>query len=165
MSEPAWVVDISEPRYTNALLKYVRTLGSTCFHSCYVLRWLKQSGLDMPALAHLKRIRKLNDKTTLLLTSVALCPEAPSLPPDIPLSEPYVVEVPNGPALTQKAMKAKATFWPTIYAPRKKGELEPLTRGRVRWAWSAMRTVAAEAKAAKESGEVCSPPSSFAICS
>ncbi|EKM51929.1 uncharacterized protein PHACADRAFT_262343 [Phanerochaete carnosa HHB-10118-sp] len=136
-TESAWAVDISEPRHTNALLK-----------------WLKQSGLDTPTLAHLKRIRKQNGKTALLLTSVALSPEVPPLPSDIPLSEPYVVDVPKGPALTQKAVKAKATFWPTIYAPRKKGELEPLTRGQVRWAWDAMRTVVADAKAAKEKDEL-----------
>lgn len=82
-------------------------------------------------------------------------PDAPSLPTDVELPEPYVFEVPRSAALTQKALKAKMTFWPTIYAPRKKGELEPLTRGRVRWAWEAMRTVVKEALAAKEQNEVC----------
>ncbi|GJE88341.1 SET domain-containing cytidine deaminase-like protein [Phanerochaete sordida] len=137
ITEPAWVVDISEPRHTNTLLK-----------------WLKQSGLDTPSLAHLKRVRKHDGKTTLLLTSAALSPEAPALPSDIPLSEPYTLDVPKGPALTQEAMKAKATFWPTIYAPRKKGELEPLTRGQVRWAWDAVRTVISEARTAKKRGEL-----------
>lgn len=130
-------MDIPEPRHTNILLK-----------------WLKQSGLETPDLGHLKRIRKLNGTTTLLLTSVKLSPDAPPLPSDIELPEPYTIEVPRNPALTMESLKAKATFWPTIYAPRKKGELEPMSRGQVRWAWEAMRTVVQEAKLAKENGEV-----------
>ena len=117
-------------------------------------RWLKQSCLDTPALAHLKRIRKLDGKTTLLIISHSTSPEKPLLPPDLGLPEPYIVEVPRTAALTQKALKVKTTFWPTIYAPRKKGELEPVTRGRVRWAWNAMQNVIREAAAAKANGEV-----------
>ena len=129
----------------------------SAFFSCSlgIHRWLKQSGLDTPTLAHLKRIRRSDGKTTLLLTSVALSPTVPSLPSAIELSEPYMLSVPRNPALTMEALKVKTLFWPTIYAPRKKGELEPLTRGQARWAWEAMCTVVQEAVAAKEHGEVC----------
>lgn len=118
-------------------------------------RWLKQNGLDAPTLAHLKRIRKTGAVSTVLLAPVNAWPTAPVLPPDLALGEPYIVDVPRGAALTQISLKLKSAFWPTIYAPRKKGELEPWTRAKVRWAWEAVKTVLQEAQKVKNvDGEV-----------
>ncbi|KAF7791412.1 hypothetical protein EIP86_002428 [Pleurotus ostreatoroseus] len=130
--EKAWVVDIPDPRHTTTMLK-----------------WLKTSGLDTPTFSHLKRIRKNGSVSTLLLAPVNAWPKAPTLPDDIALSEPYTVDVPRGAALTQISLKLKSAFWPTIYAPRKKGELEPWSRAKVRWAWEAVQEVVREARKAK----------------
>lgn len=70
------------------------------------------------------------------------------------MPEPYIVDVPRSAALTQISLKLKSNFWPTIYAPRKKGELEPWSRGKVRWAWEAAKTVVREVQNARDAGEV-----------
>ncbi|KAE9404000.1 cytidine deaminase-like protein [Gymnopus androsaceus JB14] len=101
---PAWVVDVPEPRHITTLLK-----------------WLKKAGLEDPSLGHLKRIRKQNDRTTLLFL--------------------------------------KTTFWPTFYAPKRKGETEPWSYGKVKWARDAIQIVIAEAMKARSEGEL--PISAF----
>ena len=88
-------------------------------------------------------------------------PSAPKLPEDVPLSEPYTIEVPRYAALTPNSLRLKSTFWPTIYTPRKKYEPEPWSRGKVKWALEAMNTVVREAKAAQSNGEVGFLPSNF----
>lgn len=92
-----------------------------------------------------------------------LSPTAPSLPSEIELSGPYVLDVPRNPALTIESLKIKTTLWPTIYTPRKKGELESITTGQARWAWQAMRVVVQEAKASEAKGEVCALTSSIGL--
>ncbi|KAF8194232.1 cytidine deaminase-like protein [Pholiota molesta] len=115
----AWVVDIPEPRHITTLLK-----------------WLKQAGLDGPELGHLKRIRKYDATTTLLLSTE---PEAPQLPQDLNLPAPYLLPVPTSSALTIPSLTLKSALWPTMYTPRRKDEPELWTRGKLRWAWDAMR--------------------------
>lgn len=117
-------------------------------------RWLKNSGLETPTMSHLKRIRKHESRLTVLLALTTECPQVPTLPNIPGLSEPYAVDVASSAALTQISLKHKNTLWPTIYAPRKKGELEQWTRGRVLWACEAMRRTVQEARAATEYGEV-----------
>jgi len=114
-------------------------------------RWLKQAGLDNPDLGHLKRIRKQDGKTTLLLSTF---PTAPTLPEGIDLPDPVQVPVPASAALTLTSLSLKTTFWPTFYAPRRKGESEEWSRGKLRWAVEAMKAVASECKRAKAVGEV-----------
>ena len=127
-----------------------------CKHSAFTppCRWLKKSGLETPTMSHLKRIRKQESRLTVLLALTAECPDVPALP-DIPgLSDPYTVEVPSSAALTQVSLKHKNTFWPTVYAPRKKREIEAWMRGKTLWACEAMKRAVAEARAAAERGEV-----------
>ncbi|KAJ8474170.1 hypothetical protein ONZ51_g7383 [Trametes cubensis] len=50
--------------------------------------------------------------------------------------------------------RLKSALWPTIYAPRKKYEPEPWSRGKVRWACEAMKEVVKAARAAGEKGEL-----------
>ncbi|KAF8895426.1 cytidine deaminase-like protein [Infundibulicybe gibba] len=131
---PAWVVDILNPREIAMMLK-----------------WLKQSGLESPKLAHLKRVRKHFDTTTFLLTSD---PQPPALPGNVRLSDPYLLPVPTSPALTLNSLHSKSTFWPTVFAPRRKGEREEWPRGRVRWAWEAMSLVIEAATEAHKRGDL-----------
>jgi tRNA-specific adenosine deaminase 3 len=117
-------------------------------------RWLKQIEYDTHSLTHLKRVRKTGDVTTLLLSTVAITPSTPQIPPEFGSAIPYVLQVPCSAALTQKALRHKASFWPTVYAPRKKHEPEPWSRAKVRWAQKAIRTVVQEANIAKAKREV-----------
>ncbi|KAL4250750.1 hypothetical protein ABKN59_006080 [Abortiporus biennis] len=135
--QDVWVVDISDQRHISILLK-----------------WLRQSGLEDPSLSHLKRIRKQDGVATLLLAYTSSCPSALELPEELSCSSPYTTKVPRYAALTQNSLQLKSTLWPTIYAPRKKYEPEPWSRGKVRWAWEAMRIVVREAKRVKSDGEL-----------
>ncbi|KAF8798761.1 cytidine deaminase-like protein [Phlegmacium glaucopus] len=131
----AWVVDIPDQRHITTMLK-----------------WLKQTGLDTPDLGHLKRIRKQNEITTILL---GISSDPPMLPADINLPTPYVLPVPTSSALTLPSLNLKSALWPTLYTPRRKDEPEPWTRSRLRWAWDAMkRTVDAAITAQLEDGEL-----------
>ncbi|PIL35340.1 transcription factor [Ganoderma sinense ZZ0214-1] len=135
--EDAWVVDLPDPRLAATMLK-----------------WLKQSGLDTPSMAHLKRIRKIDDRMSMVLTLTREHPQPPTFLEHVELPSPYVLAVPLTAALTMTSLKLKSSLWPTIYAPRKKFEPEPWCRGKVRWACEAMTQVVQEARAAAEKGEV-----------
>ncbi|KAH9480500.1 SET domain-containing protein 7 [Psilocybe cubensis] len=115
----AWVVDVADPRLITTLLK-----------------WIKQAGLEGPELGHLKRIRKHEGTTTLLLS---MAPEPPQLPKDLNLPDPYLLSVPSSSALTLPSLNLKSELWPTMYTPRRKDEPEPWTRHKLRWAWDAMK--------------------------
>ncbi|TFK40622.1 hypothetical protein BDQ12DRAFT_733838 [Crucibulum laeve] len=130
----AWVVDIPDPRHITTMLK-----------------WLKKNGLETPDLGHLKRIRKHGDTTTFLLTTA---PDPPSLPEELNLPQPVQTPVPNSSALTQPSLHLKSALWPTVYTPRRKGESEGWSRGKVRWAWQAMKTTVEAAINARRDGEL-----------
>ncbi|KAF9468546.1 cytidine deaminase-like protein [Collybia nuda] len=130
----AWVVDIFDPRQITGMLK-----------------WLKQVGLESQNLGHLKRIRKKNGGATLLLTT-SLYP--PTLPEDFDLPEPYKLLVPISAALTPKSLNLKSTFWPTVYAPPRKGEAEDWSRGKIHWAWEIVQQILEAADDAKSRGEL-----------
>ncbi|KAJ8080714.1 tRNA-specific adenosine deaminase subunit tad3 [Marasmius tenuissimus] len=136
---PAWVIDVPDPRYITALLK-----------------WLKKTGLDSPDLGHLKRIRKHDNKTTLLLCLATGDDDSPpSIPGDL-LPDPSIHQhpVPLSSALTPIQLTLKSTFWPTYYTPRKKDQVEDWTRAQCDWAWDAMRRAVAEGKKARAKGEL-----------
>ncbi|KAH7922039.1 hypothetical protein BV22DRAFT_1018099 [Leucogyrophana mollusca] len=130
----AWVVDIPDPKYIATMLK-----------------WLKQSGLDSASLVHLKRIRRQGNFATLL---IGTSPTPPPLPDVVGLSAPYQISVPCTPALTLTSLELKNTFWPTVYAPRRKWEPENWTKGKVRWAHSAMKLVQESAKSTSKGDDL-----------
>ncbi|KAF8916980.1 cytidine deaminase-like protein [Mucidula mucida] len=130
----AWVVDVPDPRHLTILLK-----------------WLKKSGLDSEDLGHLKRVRKQDSQTRFLLTALPICPP---LPAELELPEPVLLPVPASAALTPTQLALKSSLWPTIYAPRRKGETEPWTYGKMRWAKRAMKHTVAEARKARVRGEL-----------
>ncbi|KAF9021076.1 cytidine deaminase-like protein [Hymenopellis radicata] len=130
----AWVVDVPDPRHLTILLK-----------------WLKKSGLDSEDLGHLKRVQKQDGQTRFLLTALPTCPP---LPAELELPEPLLLPVPASAALTPTQLALKSTLWPTIYAPRRKGEPEPWTHGKTTWATRAMKHTVAEARRARARGEL-----------
>ena len=91
---------------------------------------------------------------TILLTFASTSPDPPVLPDGAGLPEPYLVDVPRSAALTLISLKHKTAYWPTVYAPRRKGEPEVWSRAKVKWAYEAMREVVREAKRAGAQGEV-----------
>jgi len=90
--------------------------------------------------------------STLLLTSTS--PTVPELPPDLDLSPPYQLPVPRSAALTPASLALKNALWPTVFAPRRKGEPEDWSRARAQWACAAMARVVEEARVARAAGEV-----------
>lgn len=90
---------------------------------------------------------------TLLLCKWSDSP-APPIPAQFSLPPPYTVCVPETVALSLTALRLKAAMWPTVYAPRRKGEPEPWSRGKAAWAWEAVEAMKAEARRARKDGEV-----------
>ena len=130
-------------------------------HSRCISRWLKQTGLDGPELGHLKRIRKHGATTSLLLCTE---PNIPQLPQDLNLPAPYLLAVPVSSALTLPSLALKSALWPTTYTPRRKDEPELWTRGKLKWAWDAMKSAVDEAlRAQRDDREVrlCLPDVDF----
>lgn len=166
----AWAVDIPDPRHITSALKYISSLPPypnpplthtplllpLAFPSSHLApnRWLKSSGLETPTLSHLKRVRKspAGTHSTLLLTSTS--PTVPELSPDLDLAPPYQLTVPRSAALTPASLVLKNTLWPTVFAPRRKGEPEDWNRARAQWARAAMARAVEEARAARAAGEV-----------
>ncbi|KAJ7696082.1 cytidine deaminase-like protein [Mycena rosella] len=130
----AWAVDVPEPQSIGPMLK-----------------WLRRSELDASELGHLKRVRKQGDTSTFLLT---VSPLPPSLPEDISLPEPFLVTVPSSVAVTPTSLTLKSSLWPTVYAPRRKGEVEDWSQGKTRWAWEAMHVAVKEALRWRDKGEL-----------
>ncbi|KAJ7459772.1 cytidine deaminase-like protein [Mycena latifolia] len=130
----AWAVDVPEPQSIGPMLK-----------------WLRRSELDTSELGHLKRVRKLGEKSTFLLS---VSPLPPTLPQDISLPDPFLVTVPSSVAVTLTSLTVKSSLWPTVYAPRRKGEVEDWSQGKARWAWEAMHLVVQEALRCRDKAEL-----------
>ena len=79
---------------------------------------------------------------------------SPILDLDLDLSPPYQLTVPRSAALTPTSLALKNALWPTVFAPRRKGEPEDWSRARAQWACAAMLRVVEEARAARAAGEV-----------
>lgn len=52
------------------------------------------------------------------------------------------------------SLALKSTLWPTVYAPCRKGDIEPWSKGKVRWAEQAVSTLLEAASKAPSAGEV-----------
>jgi tRNA-specific adenosine deaminase 3 len=78
----------------------------------------------------------------------------PTLPSDLAPSAPYLLAVPRSAALTPASLVLKNALWPTVFAPRRKGEPEDWSRARAQWACAAMTRVVEEARAARAEGQV-----------
>ncbi|KAG2039624.1 hypothetical protein BDR03DRAFT_951649 [Suillus americanus] len=130
----AWAVDILDSKYIATMLK-----------------WLKQSGLESDALSHLKRIRKRDSISTLLLS---VSSSIPKLPTNVDIGDPYQISVPCNPALTQTSLVIKNTLWPTVYAPRRKWEPEKWSIAKVQWAHDAINHILRKTVQATSSDEL-----------
>ena len=116
-----------------------------------IRRWLQQSALQTSELGHLKRVRRNGDKTSILLCT---SPSPPDLPSGMNFSHPYQLPVPLTAALTLSSLKLKSSLWPTVYAPRRKGDVEGWSKRMVNWAWRAVEMLLQEAARARVNGEV-----------
>ena len=68
------------------------------------------------------------------------------------MPDPYLLPVPESSALTMPSLLLKSALWPTMYTPRRKDEPEPWSRGKLKWAWDAMKIAFDAASKAKEDG-------------
>ncbi|KAG1748668.1 hypothetical protein EDB19DRAFT_1905016 [Suillus lakei] len=126
----AWVVDIPDSKHIAMMLNRVSRADT---------------------LSHLKRIRKKDHISTLLLT---VSPSAPLLPKNVDIGEPYQISVPCNPALTQTSLTLKNTLWPTVYAPRRKWEPEKWSIAKVQWARDAIDHILRETARTTSSDEL-----------
>jgi tRNA-specific adenosine deaminase 3 len=58
------------------------------------------------------------------------------LPAELGLGPPVVVKVPKHPARTPTSLALKNALWPTVFAPRRKGEPDPWARAKVSFSLS-----------------------------
>lgn len=85
---------------------------------------------------------------------LSISPGPPEIPSELQLPHPYQISVPSSAALTLNSLSLKTTFWPTFYAPKRKGEVDSWTRGKLKWATDAVQVIIAEASKAQSEGEV-----------
>lgn len=123
-------------------------------------RWIKQAALETPELQHLRRVKKTSSSALVLLSALELPPAVPS---DFTLTEPFFVDVPAYAAMTPISLELKSRIWPTIYAPRRRGEPDSWTRAQAAWAWDAVEVLRSAAQEALAAGEVLSGFSSVAM--
>jgi len=138
-----WVADILDRRKTASLLT-----------------WVKESGLEITELQHLKRIRHSKDpssNSSLLLDKYRDDSDTrPFIPEDLSpaLSEPYIIEAPSLAAQTFSSLQHKCFLWPTVYSPKRMGESDSWSRGQAAWAWNAVKVLRDAAEQAQSEGEV-----------
>ena len=155
-----WVID----RRSLSLLCFC---ASCSFHSflsitqfTHLSRWIRDAGLESPALQHLKCVHhslsssSSSKKLQLLDVNVPPLTFRYTPPPDLSLSEPYITQVPLHSALTYTSMALKNRVWTTVYAPRRRGEGEAWSRGKVQWARGVVRELYEEVERLEGSGEV-----------
>ncbi|KZO93583.1 hypothetical protein CALVIDRAFT_245031 [Calocera viscosa TUFC12733] len=141
----AWVVDIEDPRIISRML-----------------RFLKENALDTPDLGHLRRVRKVNNKAIMLLST--------GPPPPLPdlLPTPYLYAVPKLAAKDQDDLRRKNLVWPVEPIMRTQEERK-WTRGEVAWIVRGLRRAVAVAQEAGLRGEVpigtyvCNAPGEEAV--
>lgn len=83
-----------------------------------------------------------------------MSPSPPELPAELKLSKPYLLPIPISAALTLTSWSLKNSVWPTLYTPRRKGEVDSWPREKAAWAWNAMNLTVEEAVRARANGEV-----------
>ncbi|CAE6421538.1 unnamed protein product [Rhizoctonia solani] len=113
---------------------------------------IRKSNFDTDELKHLKRVRTINGKKTIVLTS-ADTPEAllPQLPEGV--GSPYVTQVPKRIANSQEQLARKNTLWPINYNPHIVAEEHVWTPEEIEWLKSGIDEAFAAALQAKDAGE------------
>jgi tRNA-specific adenosine deaminase 3 len=92
---------------------------------------------------------------------LSIGPFSPTVPDELELPPPYAVTVPIASAETETSLLLKNQLWPTIYTPRRKGEMEPWSRAKLKWAYSAVQFMLSEARKVQQDGEVLASAASI----
>jgi len=127
-----------------------------------MLRFLKENALDTPDLSHLRRVRKVDNKATMLLSTA----QPPALPEALPA--PYLCAVPKLAAKDQADLERKTVLWPVEPMMRSQEERK-WTCEEVSWVVRGLRQAVAVARDAGLRGEVpvgayvCNAPGEEAI--
>ncbi|CAE6421285.1 unnamed protein product [Rhizoctonia solani] len=128
-----WVADVMIP----SLLKSLMDRGN----------------FDTDDLKHLKRVRTINGKKSMILTSTAI-PETllPQLPEGV--GSPYVIQVPKRVANSQEQLTRKNALWPVNYNPHIVADEYVWTTEEIDWLKSGIDAATAAALQAKNAGEL-----------
>ncbi|CEL51732.1 tRNA-specific adenosine deaminase subunit TAD3 OS=Saccharomyces cerevisiae (strain ATCC 204508 / S288c) GN=TAD3 PE=1 SV=1 [Rhizoctonia solani AG-1 IB] len=131
-----WVVDVT----ISSLLKSLMNI-------------IKKNGFDTDELKHLKRVRTVDGKKTMIVTS-ADTPEAllPQLPNGV--GSPYVIQVPKRVANSQEQLARKNTLWPVNYNPRILADEHVWSPEEIEWLKSGIDVAFGAALQAKDAGEL-----------
>ncbi|CAE7072316.1 unnamed protein product [Rhizoctonia solani] len=130
-----WVAEVTIP----SLLKSVMDI-------------IKKSNFDTDDLKHLKRVRTINGKKSIILTSTAV-PETllPQLPDGV--GPPFVIQVPKRVANSQEQLTRKNALWPVNYNPHIITEEYVWTAQETDWIKSGVDAAITAALQAKNAGE------------
>ncbi|KAJ1309689.1 hypothetical protein OPQ81_006454 [Rhizoctonia solani] len=131
-----WVVDVMTPSLLKSLMDIIR-----------------KSGFDTDDLKHLKRVKTINGKKSIVLTSAA-APETslPRLPEGV--GSPYVVQVPKRVANSQEQLNRKNALWPVNYNPHIVTDEHVWTAEEIEWLKSGVDAAIGAALQAKNTGEL-----------
>ncbi|CAE6465274.1 hypothetical protein ACGC1H_004331 [Rhizoctonia solani] len=131
-----WVADVIIPSLLKSLMNIIR-----------------MSNFDTDDLKHLKRVRTVNGRKSLILTS-ANVPETllPQLPEGV--GSPYVIQVPKRVANSQEQLTRKNALWPVNFNPHIVVDEYVWTTEEIDWMRSGIDAATAAALQAKNSGEL-----------
>ncbi|KEP53287.1 cytidine and deoxycytidylate deaminase zinc-binding region protein [Rhizoctonia solani 123E] len=131
-----WVADVMIPSLLKSLMDIIR-----------------MSNFDTDDLKHLKRVRTVNGKKSLVLTSAGV-PETllPQLPEGV--GSPYVTQVPKRVANSQEQLTRKNALWPVNYNPHILVDEYVWNDEEIDWLKSGIDVATAAALQAKNAGEL-----------
>ncbi|KAF8272827.1 hypothetical protein EI94DRAFT_1826683 [Lactarius quietus] len=151
----AWAVDIPDPRQITSTLRYLthphpHPLLSSPPLSSQMAQILRPRHANPRA----PQARAQIPHSSTFLHPPHRIPNRTHAPHRHRPPPPYQLPVPRSAALTPASLALKNTLWPTVFAPRRKGEPEDWTRARAHWACAAMTRVVQVAHAARAAGEL-----------
>ncbi|KAF8682388.1 SET domain [Rhizoctonia solani] len=131
-----WAVDVTIPSLLKSFMDTVR-----------------KNGLDTDDLKHLKRVRTINGKKSIILSSAGT-PETllPQLPEGV--GSPYIIQVPKRVANSQEQLIRKNELWPVNYNPHIIAEEHIWTPEEAEWLKSGINAAISAALQAKNTGEL-----------
>ncbi|KAG8735620.1 hypothetical protein FRC10_010353 [Ceratobasidium sp. 414] len=130
-----WVVDVEVPSVLRSLMELIR-----------------KHGFDSDNLKHLKRVRTLNGRKSIILASTTVPSEQlPRLPEGT--GSPYVTKVPKRVATSQSQLARKNAIWPVGLNPHIAPEDHIWTLDEIDWLKRGMDKAVEAAVAAKNAGE------------
>ncbi|KAG9088604.1 hypothetical protein FRC06_001952, partial [Ceratobasidium sp. 370] len=131
-----WVADVEVPSVLKSLMELIR-----------------KHGFDSDDLKHLKRVRTLNGRKSIILARTTIPPEQ-LLPLPVGTGSPYVAKVPKRIATSQPQLARKNAIWPVGLNPHISSEDRTWTPEEIDWLKRGVDKAIEAAVAAKNAGEL-----------